>query len=84
MPSKAAAGGSVAAGGGASVGGAAGYSVTTGASVAVAAPPHAARTMLARTNRDSKANSLRFTFLLLRELWIEFRFVQGLGEIGNT
>ena len=64
---------------GASVAGAsvAGISVA-GASVAgasVAAPPHADKTMLVSTSSDSKANSLRFTFLLLREILIGLNYM---------
>jgi hypothetical protein len=35
--------------------------------VAGAPPPHAASTTVAITSMESKANRLRFTFLLLRE-----------------
>jgi len=60
-------GGSVAVAAGASVGATvAGATVAgaAGAEVAVAAPPQAARIMLESTTTESKANRLRFTFLL--------------------
>jgi hypothetical protein len=43
-----------------------------GTSVAGAAPPQAAKTMLASTTSDIKMFRLRFTVLLLRE-WIDYR-----------
>src|SRR6185503_1238754 len=78
-----AAGASVAVGAsvaGASVAGASVAGASMGASVAVAPPPHAERTMLASTSSDRKANRLRFTFLLLRELKVVFDLLTSIWE----